>query len=364
MRKFGVQAVLLLTLLIGISASSSFAGGQVGVSITIAPPALPVYAQPVCPGDGYIWTPGYWAWDPNVGDYYWVPGTWVPAPQVGFFWTPGWWGWGNGFYVWHGGYWGPHVGFYGGINYGFGYFGTGYVGGRWDGGHFFYNREVTNVNVTVIHNVYNEHVDVREVNHVSFNGGHGGIEARPTAEEEAYDREHHEAPVAAQERHVEEARSNEQLRATYNHGKPPIAATARPGDFTEHEPAREAGGEYRPPAAATPRNPGTAVHARDLPEYNKPAAPNTGNPKLDQKYQKQQDKMAAQQQKERQQLEQRQEQEDQKLQQRNASQQRVQQQEQKHQQQTQQMYQRHTQQQQHLQSKQQPPQQHGGQKPR
>ena len=28
------------------------------------------------PGPGYIWTPGYWAYDPADG-YYWVPGTWV-----------------------------------------------------------------------------------------------------------------------------------------------------------------------------------------------------------------------------------------------------------------------------------------------
>src|SRR5882757_7148519 len=67
---------------------SAFAG--VFVSINIAPPALPVYEQPLCPGDGYIWTPGYWAY----GDegYYWVPGTWVLAPQPGYLWTPGYWG--------------------------------------------------------------------------------------------------------------------------------------------------------------------------------------------------------------------------------------------------------------------------------
>jgi len=34
---------------------------QISVSITIAPPALPVYEQPVIPGSGYLWTPGYWA---------------------------------------------------------------------------------------------------------------------------------------------------------------------------------------------------------------------------------------------------------------------------------------------------------------
>src|ERR1700739_3236501 len=98
--------------------SASRAQLAVGVSIRVGPPAWPVYPQPICPGPGYIWTPGYWAYGP-VG-YYWVPGTWVVAPAVGLLWTPGYWGWSGGFYAWHAGYWGPHVGFYGGINYGFG----------------------------------------------------------------------------------------------------------------------------------------------------------------------------------------------------------------------------------------------------
>ena len=80
----------------------------------------------------------------------------------------------------HAGYWGPHVGFYGGVNYGFGYGGVGFVGGRWEGGHFAYNTAVMNVNRTVIHNTYVENVHVTNVgNHTSFNGGPGGIKARP-----------------------------------------------------------------------------------------------------------------------------------------------------------------------------------------
>ena len=92
---------------------------QIGISVTIAPPVLVEYEQPVCPQEGYLWTPGYWAY----GDegYYWVPGTWVEPPEVGVLWTPGYWGWNNGAYLWNEGYWGPTVGFYGGVNYGFGY---------------------------------------------------------------------------------------------------------------------------------------------------------------------------------------------------------------------------------------------------
>jgi len=65
---------------------------QVSLSINIGPPPLPVYVQPPVPGEGYLWTPGYWGWSPSDGDYYWVPGTWVLAPRPGYLWTPGYWG--------------------------------------------------------------------------------------------------------------------------------------------------------------------------------------------------------------------------------------------------------------------------------
>src|ERR1035441_1880623 len=51
-----------------------------GAQIGIAPPPIPVYTQPECPGPGMMWTPGYWSYDPDDG-YYWVPGTWVMAPE-------------------------------------------------------------------------------------------------------------------------------------------------------------------------------------------------------------------------------------------------------------------------------------------
>jgi YXWGXW repeat-containing protein len=77
--------LLLLTLL--ILATSAIAYAQFSVSIVFAPPALPVYEQPAAPGDGYLWTPGYWAYGDD--GYFWVPGTWVMAPEVGYLWTPG-----------------------------------------------------------------------------------------------------------------------------------------------------------------------------------------------------------------------------------------------------------------------------------
>src|ERR1700736_3551821 len=182
---------------------------SVGISVGFAPPELPVYEQPVCPGDGYIWTPGYWSYGPD--GYYWAPGTWVLAPTPGFLWTPGYWGWGGGAYLWHAGYWGPHVGFYGGVNYGYGYGGVGFAGGEWRGGVFNYNRSVTNVNVTVIHNTYNQTVinnNTTTVNRASFNGGTGGTTAQPTAAEQAAAREQHVQPTTAQMQHEHAASTN------------------------------------------------------------------------------------------------------------------------------------------------------------
>ena len=81
------RSLAFLILLIAATAAASW--GQVVISVRFGPPVLPVYAQPLCPGPGYIWTPGYWAWSPDDDGYYWVPGTWVIAPEPGFLWTPG-----------------------------------------------------------------------------------------------------------------------------------------------------------------------------------------------------------------------------------------------------------------------------------
>ena len=70
----------------------------------------------------------------------------------------------------------------------------------------------------------------------------------------SYANEHHTGPVAAQTQHVQEARSNPELRASANQGKPPIAATAKPGDFkTGVVASRQAGGEYKAPPANAAR---------------------------------------------------------------------------------------------------------------
>jgi len=369
----------LLGLAVLLMSSGAFA--QLRISVSFGPPALPVYEQPLCPGDGYIWTPGYWAWDDVDQDYYWVPGTWVLPPEPDLLWTPPYWGWDNGAFVFYNGYWAPQVGFYGGIDYGYGYYGDGFDGGRWDHGHYYYNRAVNNVNVTEIHNVYNTTVvnNAGRTGRVSYWGGNGGVQARPTAQQEAVARERHTPPAAPQVQQVQAARTNPEFRAATNHGKPPVAATARPTEFKGQGAvtAREAGAPYHPPAnrngnqpvgnrnapqpAANQPNTHTenarqpATHPNQLPPMQRPPAPNTGNAKRDQKYQQQQQKMMQQQEQQRQKLQQKQDREHQQMARQNANAARQQQMEQRHQQQTHQLQQKQVQQEQRMQQRQAPP---------
>ncbi len=235
----------LLVALALVAPATSFA--SVHVSVSIAPPPLLVYEQPAVPGPDYVWMPGYWDWDEEYEDYYWVPGTWVLAPRPNYYWTPGYWAWIDSFFVWHGGYWGPHVGYYGGINYGYGYGGHGYDGGRWERDHFHYNTAVNNVNVTRIHNTYNTTViNNYNVQRVSYNGGHGGVNARPRADEERAAREHHIERTDWQERHQRAARSNrEQFASRREGGREVIAATPKPAEFKERNVVRAAKPEWQ-----------------------------------------------------------------------------------------------------------------------
>lgn len=258
MRNIRTIRTLLFALLLSFLPAASFAG--VFVSVNVAPPVLPVYAQPVAPGDGYLWTPGYWG---NTGaGYFWVPGAWVLAPQPGLLWTPGYWGFAGGLYGWHAGYWGPHVGFYGGVNYGFGYGGVGFVGGRWAGGHFMYNTAVMHVGPG-IHNTYVDRTVIHTtvINRTSFNGP-GGINARPNRAEQVATGERHFGATPQQASHERAAMS----RPAGNAGRPAYAA-------------RPAGNAARPAYAARPA--GNAVRPQNQPRAearpnNEPHPANAG----------------------------------------------------------------------------------------
>ncbi|HEY6343452.1 MAG TPA: hypothetical protein VIY49_18300 [Bryobacteraceae bacterium] len=260
---FKVAAFVGIAILLAIP-SASF--GAVSISVGIAPPPLPVYAQPVAPGPDYIWTPGYWAYGP--AGYYWVAGTWVFAPAPGLLWTPGYWGFANGVYAWNAGYWGPQVGFYGGVNYGFGYFGAGFVGGRWVGRHFDYNTAVMNVNRAVVHNTYVDRTVIRNTNNrVSFNGT-GGVTARPTSAEIAAGRERRTAPTAVQTNHERNAGANRNNLQSVNNGRPATTATNRPAEQPANRPA------VNRAESARPQSTGNREQARPPAAENRPAPVN------------------------------------------------------------------------------------------
>ncbi|WP_216846677.1 YXWGXW repeat-containing protein [Mucilaginibacter sp. L196] len=232
MKNFAKACLLMMAAF--FMAPGAHAQISIGISISahIAPPALPVYVQPACPTDGYLWVPGYWAYDNDAEDYYWVPGVWVAPPNPGLLWTPAYWGYDGGVYGFHTGYWGPHVGFYGGINYGGGYGGVGFGGGAWSGGSFRYNTAVVNVNTTVIHNTYvdrsviNNNVTVN--NHTSFNGP-GGVTAQPRPQELAAMHDQHVAPTSQQMSHQQNAHMDKTSFASANHGKPTNVAMNKVG---------------------------------------------------------------------------------------------------------------------------------------
>ena len=197
MRIFPFSSVRCVLFLLVVMASAGPSFGQVAISITVTPPPLPVYEQPLCPGEDYIWTPGYWAWDTDDDDYYWVPGTWVLVPEPGLLWTPPYWAWVDASFVFYDGYWGPR---------------SGLLRrhrvrlrllrervrrrplGEWTLllQPYREQRECHHYSQCVQHDNHNT-----TINHVSYNGGQGGVNARPTPEEEAAAHERHVPPVPA-----------------------------------------------------------------------------------------------------------------------------------------------------------------------
>jgi hypothetical protein len=233
----------------GQPADDSTYAEQPTETATEAPPALPDYTQPPPPADGYVWTPGYWAWGPN--GYYWVPGAWVAPPYVGALWTPGYWGFYGGRYLFYPGHWGLHIGFYGGINYGFGYIGYGYEGGYWNSGHFFYNRVYNNLGTrVVVHNVYSYRASdrARVVSRVrpSFNGGSHGVQARPRPSEVTAYREPTAPRMSTQVQHAQSYSKAPGQLASQNHGRPATPAISRPVAADRNvRPAANRGGQQK-----------------------------------------------------------------------------------------------------------------------
>jgi len=75
----------------------------VGVAPPAPPPPVVEYAPGPAPAAGYVWVPGYRAW--NGYNYVWVRGRWGHPPHYGAAWVgPGWEHW-NGGWRWRRGYW-------------------------------------------------------------------------------------------------------------------------------------------------------------------------------------------------------------------------------------------------------------------
>ena len=207
--------------------------GQPVVYASEPPPPLPEYSQPECPGDGYLWTPGYWSYASD--GYYWVPGAWTRPPEVGQLWTPGYWGNTGGRYRYNNGHWGQHIGYYGGINYGSGYEGAGYQGGYWSGDRFNYNRSVNNVTSTNVR-TYTRAVTDAVINNIIINNtttrasynGPGGVTRRPLPMELAATREQRIPPMNTQMQQRQEAAQNRQQFDSVNHGRPAVVVAIQP----------------------------------------------------------------------------------------------------------------------------------------
>jgi hypothetical protein len=95
---------------------------------------------------------------------------------------------------------------------------------------------VTNVNTTVVRNIYVNTTVVNNltvnnnttVNRVSYNGGPGGVTATPTAEELAARKDEHVPATSVQRQHQRIASADRNNLASVNHGMPANAAVAEP----------------------------------------------------------------------------------------------------------------------------------------
>jgi hypothetical protein len=154
------------------------------------------------------------------------------------------------------------VGFYGGVNYGFGYGGVGFFGGEWRGGVFAYNRAAANFGSVNVTNVYENKTVIQQNtiinnNHVSYNGGSGGLSARPSPMEMQAEHENHLQPTSNQLQHENFAAQDRSQLASVNHGRPGTTAASNINGYhqtaMEHgrtQPIsasdREAGSHYNP----------------------------------------------------------------------------------------------------------------------
>jgi hypothetical protein len=118
---------------------------------------------------------------------------------------------------------------------------------------------VNNIAGVGIAHAYSKQVAAHEnAKRVSYNGGEGGLRARPTEKQQAFAHEKHVGPTTLQIAHVKMAGQDPSLRESNNKGLPPIAATSRPDNFKgEGVIAAKTAGE-RPAGQSIPLGKGTS----------------------------------------------------------------------------------------------------------
>jgi hypothetical protein len=85
-------------------------GQPPGPEIFVQVPPPPVRVEREVMRPGYVWTPGYWRWDPRANHHVWIGGSYVPE-RSGFVWVPGRWVQGpNRGWHFQPGYWAPRSG--------------------------------------------------------------------------------------------------------------------------------------------------------------------------------------------------------------------------------------------------------------
>jgi hypothetical protein len=90
-----VVRTLLLSAFLGAGAAADPAFAQININIGVAPPA-PQYEVVPSIAPGYIWAPGYWAW--NGDRHIWMRGRPI-LQRTGYRWEPDRWEQrGNGYY--------------------------------------------------------------------------------------------------------------------------------------------------------------------------------------------------------------------------------------------------------------------------
>ena len=86
--KATVHALMVASALAGSTACAS-AAPRGRVYVRVGPPPPLVETRIVAPGPGYIWIPGYHAWDGRA--YAWRPGRWDRGPRPNARWVPARW---------------------------------------------------------------------------------------------------------------------------------------------------------------------------------------------------------------------------------------------------------------------------------